>query len=480
MMLGGGKRISLSSLVVVRRMMLMIVVASSSYVTTSSSRIVVTPGSEEDMASTSSHVAFERPPRDDALPSPDDHRSRLGGVDGRALQGGGGGGGGGKDDGEEVVGGGGGGGGGGPDDNNNSDTDEAGGGLDNDNDDATPTSQSPSAPNDPCLICYEDMPLIDDIVIFPDNNTTCADLASTASLIELDSDQCDAIRLAEETCCLQPTTMPTQSPTTDSPTVTPTVNPTEYPTTSPTDVPSTFPSISPTTSLAPSSAPIPYVRSDRVDARYAPWDELSEAHRTSATDLHYNQSTWEHAGTNDIEGMHHGGLNNDEKAAALELGYVDPESWDCWQNHYENYKWIDLGVEYVQALQWWEALGWDIYSWNRYEDPPPSDTKGWYELTDDERYAAAQLCYTRRTWDSFESLAEEYPMDMPDFRFTEWYGVDDVVRDAADVGLKYSPLTWNVLGLNVIEMRAWDDLTQYEMEAATTVGFTRITWDCWQ
>ena len=71
-------------------------------------------------------------------------------------------------------------------------------------------------------------------------------------------------------------------------------------------------------------------------------------------------------------------------------------------------------------------------------------------------------------------------MDMPEFRFKDWYGVDDDVRDAADVGLKYSPLTWNVLGLNIVEMRAWDNLTSYEMEAATTMGFTRITWDCWQ
>ncbi len=58
--------------------------------------------------------------------------------------------------------------------------------------------------------------------------------------------------------------------------------------------------------------------------------------------------------------MHYAVLTREEKAAALVLGYANPELWDCWQNHYKNFKWINLGVEYVQARQWWEALGWDI------------------------------------------------------------------------------------------------------------------------
>jgi hypothetical protein len=71
-------------------------------------------------------------------------------------------------------------------------------------------------------------------------------------------------------------------------------------------------------------------------------------------------------------------------------------------------------------------------------------------------------------------------MEKPDFRFTDWYAVDDAVRDAAGDGLKYSPLSWNVLGLDIVETRGWDDLTSYEMEAATAIGFAKITWDCWQ
>jgi len=82
------------------------------------------------------------------------------------------------------------------------------------------------------------------------------------------------------------------------------------------------------------------------------------------------------------------------EAAALALGYADPETWGCWQNLDWNYKWIDLGMEYVQARQCWKELEWDIYSWNKYEDPPATDSKDWHGLRDKERYAASQLCYS--------------------------------------------------------------------------------------
>ena len=351
----------------------------------------------------------------------------------------------------------------------------------------TPPPTVAPPPDDPCLICDEGATVFEDVVIpTMEDETTCGDMILYASSLESDSAECGSIRLVETVCCFQsvsPTMPPSVNPTeipTDNPTVTPTQNPTENPTISPTSDPSDSPSSSPTVSSMPSSAPIPYARADRVDARYVPWDELDEGHLIAATALYYNQSTWEAYGTNIIETMNYAVLAREEKTSALALGYADAESWDCWQNHYENYKWIDLGVQYVQARQWWEELGWDIYSWNKYEDPPATDGKDWYDLSDDERYAASQLCYSRRTWDSYESLSGEHPMEKPDFRFTDWYAVDDAVRDAAGDGLKYSPLSWNVLGLDIVETRGWDDLTSYEMEAATAIGFAKITWDCWQ
>ena len=73
-----------------------------------------------------------------------------------------------------------------------------------------------------------------------------------------------------------------------------------------------------------------------------------------------------------VEQKHYAGLMREEKATVLTLGYADLELWDCWQNHY---KWIELGMKYVQVRQWWKELWWDIYSWNKYEGPPATDGK---------------------------------------------------------------------------------------------------------
>jgi len=130
--------------------------------------------------------------------------------------------------------------------------------------------------------------------------------------------------------------------------------------------------------------------------------------------------------------------------------------------------------------QWWEQLGWDIYTWNRYEDPPESDALGWYELSVEEREAAAQLCYFRSVWDEGDVLIDGFPIERPEFRYRHWMELEEGVRDVVDTSLKYSALSWNVLGLDAIEKRDWAALTSYESEAAAEIGFSQLTWDCWQ
>ena len=68
---------------------------------------------------------------------------------------------------------------------------------------------------------------------------------------------------------------------------------------------------------------------------------------------------------------------------------------------------------------------------------PTTYGKDLYSLSDDERHATSQLSYSRRTWDSCEALLGEHPMERPDFRFTDWYAVDDSFRDAVGNWLKY-------------------------------------------
>lgn len=229
----------------------------------------------------------------------------------------------------------------------------------------------------------------------------------------------------------------------------------------------------------PSMAPIPYTRSTRVDIRYKPWTELSSDDQVYAEQLGYTMVTWDELGSNSIENLDWQRLTREQKTAAGQLGY-DKDSWDCWQNHFQSYRWIDLNLPYIQVGQWWSILGWDIYSWNAYQDAPKSDSLTWYELSDEERYSAAQLCYTRLTWDETNNLYDGFPIAMSEVRYKHWMELERNKRQMLDTNLKYSPLSWNVLGLEKIESKGWNDLTVYEKEAAKFVGFAELDWDCWQ
>ncbi|KAL7540132.1 hypothetical protein ACHAXR_009881 [Thalassiosira sp. AJA248-18] len=280
------------------------------------------------------------------------------------------------------------------------------------------------------------------------------------------------------TISTQPTAFPSSSPTR---TTQPSVSPTDTPSSSPSSHPTAIPSMSPTTSAQPSMAPIPYARSPRINLRYQPWSTLTSQQQSFATQLDYNEPRWNNLGSNPVENLDWQRLERQQKEAAIQLGY-DLHSWDCWQNHYQGYRWIDLNLPYIQVGQWWEILGWDIYSWNILSDAPPSDMLNWYELNGDERDAAAQLCYFRETWDEGDVLFEDdvFSMEKPEFRYVHWMEMDFEKREVADGGLKYSGLSWNVLGLDTIESRGWGGLTSYEREAAEKVGFTELSWDCWQ
>lgn len=220
-----------------------------------------------------------------------------------------------------------------------------------------------------------------------------------------------------------------------------------------------------------------------MDLRYKPWSDLTPQDRAHAERLDYDATSWDDPGqTNPIELLNWSRLTREQAGAASRLGY-DRSRWDCWQNHFLDSRWIDLGRRGVRAGQWWEDLGWDIYSWNQYADPPPSDSMGWYGLTPGERRAAAQLCYTRASWnEGDEGMRAEggFPVARPDFRYRAWTDLEAGARRVAADGLKYSALSWNVPGLDEIETREWAALTSYESEAATEIGFTQLSWDCWQ
>ena len=86
----------------------------------------------------------------------------------------------------------------------------------------------------------------------------------------------------------------------------------------------------------------------------------------------------------------------------------------------------------------WNMCRRGIYSWNKYEDPPATCRKDWYSLSNNERHATSQLCYSRRTWDSYKAVLGEHPLERPNFRFMDcytvnvWYGL--VVKPISSKG----------------------------------------------
>ena len=87
------------------------------------------------------------------------------------------------------------------------------------------------------------------------------------------------------------------------------------------------------------------------------------------------------------------------------LGFTE-QSWDCFQNHYDDYTWEELVQEGLQ--EYYEDLGYDQTTWdnevyNRVEDDY------WVEMDDDndfheDKTALAALCYFKETWDGVVPL----------------------------------------------------------------------------
>lgn len=144
--------------------------------------------------------------------------------------------------------------------------------------------------------------------------------------------------------------------------------------------------------------------------------------------------------------------------------------------HYQSLRWLDLDNEGIQSRQWWETLGWDISSWNKYEDPPESNDLYWYFLSEEERFAAAELCYFKRTWDEADVYVDGFPLSKPEYRYTTWFELDEDIRSIATDGLKYNDFLWNVVGLHHVEARDWKQLTPVEQKAAQLLDFSQITW----
>lgn len=75
-----------------------------------------------------------------------------------------------------------------------------------------------------------------------------------------------------------------------------------------------------------------YTRPKRNELRYTPWNDLPRDKQVLATgSLRYTKSTWDNLGTNSIEQLRYDDLSEEQKEAAIALGFDDEVSWNCWQ-----------------------------------------------------------------------------------------------------------------------------------------------------
>ncbi|CAJ1936017.1 unnamed protein product [Cylindrotheca closterium] len=129
--------------------------------------------------------------------------------------------------------------------------------------------------------------------------------------------------------------------------------------------------------------------------RWNSWDALDDSLRSAARDLGYTEDLWNHPGAYELERWSFGFLSTSNQQKIMDLGFT-PQTWDCWQNHYQDYRWEELSCF---GLVWAaEALGWEGTTWSN-DTAPLVVQKDWSSLSSQERSAARELCYLPALWE---------------------------------------------------------------------------------
>ena len=195
----------------------------------------------------------------------------------------------------------------------------------------------------------------------------------------------------------------------------------------------------------PPASDIPY-----PNFRYIPYENLNTARKTSATDMGYDEASWNTPGTLDVEGLSYESLNPQQVMYAEGMGFAKTKGrnqWNCYVNHYRGYTWNQLVS--MELSHYYEILGWDEEAWETdygyladlapkepvgeipedwgfgpdssesiEEEPEPcfhpleTECTAWSELTPEEQAAAISLCYFEGTWNE-ESLLNWWKKQHP-------------------------------------------------------------------
>lgn len=189
---------------------------------------------------------------------------------------------------------------------------------------------------------------------------------------------------------------------TRKPTARPSPDPTPAPTSSPTTA---SPLSSSVAAPKPGCRPVdPRARYWCPVERYCEWDSFPTTRRaTMRSEIGYSRTDWNYMVVNPVEKTRFEELGRDVREGLADLLGFDEDRHDCCQNHYEDYDWTELDVSQREALS---VLGHDEETWRDDEDEddrrPTSSSRVWDDLSEEERNAARELCWTKETWDEVE------------------------------------------------------------------------------
>ena len=206
--------------------------------------------------------------------------------------------------------------------------------------------------------------------------------------------------------------------------------------------------------------------------RFVAWNSLPVETQTLASEVGWNETTWNLPGTAPVEKLSLDSVAESQKL--LDMGFTE-EQYDCFVNHYDYYDWVDLETEELD--DYFVTLGWNNNSWALQAAAPESENNTWAELNGQEQAAAEMICYFQGTWDG-ESLAEmTVPVVDAPFRYRPWSDLTaDEMAFATTVG--WTESTWNEVGTASHEDLAFSSLSIEQQRALVSLGFYEAQYDC--
>ena len=198
------------------------------------------------------------------------------------------------------------------------------------------------------------------------------------------------------------------------------------------------------------------------------WDDLSNSQKGFALQAGWDQESWNVPDKAGMEYTPFAKLEDEQRQALLSMGFYK-EQYDCYINHYYGYSWDEL-TQYGLA-EYYLAFGWTESNY-MLDDPVQPDAwdSSWDSLTDDQKEAADQLCWFKEIWQ--EMTIEDWQNDLqfPEIRFTPWRDLSSRQQIlAADMG--YTRATWDMPGTAEVENTIFTEQAVETQDGLRALGF---------